>query len=135
MEIQSLQPPHYARAQVYFDQSICPNIPNCDSKEEKEVFIKWGQSNILVKGLMKASMTLDLQSQFAHVISTGKLNQALDKAYGIVNPRQRNEAFSLFMCSRMKETVNSSNFLMPMMEHRNEAEIHGVKMDESDQIV
>ena len=37
------------------------------------------------------------------------------------------------MSSRMKEGVNPSEFIMTMMEHMNEVEIHGVKMDESDQ--
>ena len=31
-------------------------------------------------------MTPNMQSQFAHVISAGELIQALDRAYGIVNP-------------------------------------------------
>ena len=39
-------------------------------------------------------MTLDMQSQFSHVISARELIQALDRAYGIVNLRQGNEALA-----------------------------------------
>ena len=107
----------------------CPKVFNSESEEARK---EWIHCNDMAMILMMTSMTLEMRSQFSYATIASELIQALDQAYRKPNLSIGNEAFDRFMSKKIRDCANSFDSRIVMMEHINEAEIHGVRMDEID---
>ena len=113
----------------------CPPRPHAKSSVNvAEAYDRWQNANNKARCYLLAGMSDVLRCKHETVETTKGIVDSLEEMFGRPSEQSRHEAVKALMNTRMKNGTSVREHTLKMIEHINEAEIHGANIDEATQV-